>query len=139
MIRAARKDDAPGLVRLLEELGYPSSAEAIGSRMDSLADDPDTWTFVAEARGELVGLASMRLLRVLHADEAIAMVTALVVRSDARGSGVGRQLVVELEGIARSRGCTRMILTSGSHRSDAHRFYERVGFSATGLRFMKEL
>lgn len=139
MIRAARPDDSAALVPLFEELGYPSTADAIRERLLSHSVDPDACVLVAEQGREILGLASLRLLRVMHADEPIAMLTSLVVRSDARGSGVGRRLVAELEAMARARGCVKMILTSGNHRSAAHRFYERVGFSNTGHRFAREI
>jgi GNAT superfamily N-acetyltransferase len=40
---------------------------------------------------------------------------------------------------ARERGCYRVQLTSNKQRGDAHRFYERNGFSATHQGFKRYL
>ena len=40
---------------------------------------------------------------------------------------------------ARERGCYRVQLTSNKQRGDAHRFYERNGFSATHEGFKRYL
>ena len=40
---------------------------------------------------------------------------------------------------ASSRGCLAVALTSGNHRHEAHAFYERRGYEATGKRFAKGL
>lgn len=40
---------------------------------------------------------------------------------------------------ARTRGCTILQLTSDAARTDAHRFYERLGFRPTHVGFKKDL
>ena len=49
------------------------------------------------------------------------------------------ELVLVIEREARSRGGQRVLVHSANHRADAHAFYERLGFEATGLRFVKAL
>ncbi len=49
----------------------------------------------------------------------------LVVRADQRHLGVGRRLVVALEGLARDRGCSEVWVATGS---DAREFYQRCGW-----------
>jgi hypothetical protein len=44
-----------------------------------------------------------------------------------------------MESWSKERGAQSLLLTSGNHRTEAHRFYETLGFSATGLRFIKRL
>ena len=63
----------------------------------------------------------------------------LVVGSQWRGRGVGESLVRAVEEEARASGCEGVVLSSGNHRVDAHAFYARVGYEATGRRFSKRL
>ena len=65
--------------------------------------------------------------------------TALVVDERARGRGVGRALVDASVGWARSRGCVLLEVTSNRRRSDAHAFYEHLGFERSSYRFAKPL
>ena len=48
-----------------------------------------------------------------------------------RGSGLGRQMLEWAIGQCRNRGCRLVQLTTDKSRTDAHRFYERLGFTAT--------
>ena len=60
-------------------------------------------------------------------------------REDARGRGVARTLLGEIEDAARRYGCERLIVNSGTERMDAHEAYRSLGFAETGVRFVKEL
>ena len=55
------------------------------------------------------------------------------VRVDARhrGQGIGEALVHGAIDLAREAGCGLVQLTTDKSRSDAHRFYERLGFIAS--------
>ncbi|MFC4906702.1 GNAT family N-acetyltransferase [Actinomadura gamaensis] len=57
-----------------------------------------------------------------------ALVEAVRVRADRRGSGLGRTLMADVTERARARGCVLVQLTSHKRRRDAHRFYGSIGF-----------
>ncbi|MBT2533655.1 GNAT family N-acetyltransferase [Arthrobacter sp. ISL-48] len=48
-----------------------------------------------------------------------------------RGQGIGNLMVQWAIDESRRRGCTLMQLTTHKTRTDAHRFYERLGFDAS--------
>ena len=48
-----------------------------------------------------------------------------------RGTGLGRQMIAQAIEIARARGCVMVQLASDASRTDARRFYERLGFVAS--------
>jgi GNAT superfamily N-acetyltransferase len=55
--------------------------------------------------------------------------------SAARGTGLGSTLIQWCVDRARERGCALVQLTSDATRTDAHRFYERLGFRPTHVGF----
>ena len=75
----------------------------------------------------------------LHRSGPVGRLTALVVDERARGRGVGRALIDAAEGILIERGCVLIEVTSNKRRTDAHAFYERLGYTATSFRFAKPI
>jgi GNAT superfamily N-acetyltransferase len=138
MVAAAAADDAPGIAPLLAELGYPADAATVAARLRRPAAAGDV-VLVARIRQAIAGVASVHLMPVLHEDEPVGYVTALVVAPAFQRQGVGRALIAAVEQHARAQGCTRLSLTSNVRRLDAHSFYEALGFARTGLRFTKKL
>ena len=138
-IRDARPEDAQALARLIEQLGYPTSPDAVLRRVDLLASSETDRLFVAELEGQVVGLASVHVNLSVEYDEPAAKLSAIVVDIDYRRRGIGEALVAAIEAEARERGCCLVFLTTAERRGDAHAFYRRVGFEETGRRFAKSL
>jgi GNAT superfamily N-acetyltransferase len=137
-IRDARLEDSPHVARLLDQLGYPTDERAVASRLERLAVVGDR-VFVAEADGQLVGLAHLQVSPGIERDRPAGKLGALVVDEAHRGHGVGRALVHAVEEDARLRGCAVLFLTTRETRDEAHAFYERVGFEQTGHRYSRTL
>lgn len=96
---------------------------------DALTLDPATLvaTILAhDAEGRPVGHAALR--RLAEHDGALE-VKRVYVHPDARGTGVSRLLMTELERIAASFGAVRLILQTGDRQPDAIALYERIGYS----------
>ncbi len=53
------------------------------------------------------------------------------IHADERGGGLGSRLIEWAIGTSRDLGCRMVQLTSDKTRTDAHRFYERLGFTAS--------
>jgi ribosomal protein S18 acetylase RimI-like enzyme len=136
-IRAATQDDVPAIVAMLaddhlgahrEQPGDPAYLAAF-ERLDA---DPHQLLVVADEGGEPVGTLQLTFVPGLSRRGATrAQIEAVRVRSDVRGSGLGRELVLWAIEAARERGCVMVQLTSDNSRTAAHRFYERLGFKAT--------
>jgi GNAT superfamily N-acetyltransferase len=60
-----------------------------------------------------------------------AQIEAVRVADGYRGRGPGGAILGWAIGEARRRGCSLVQLTSDKSRTDAHRFYERLGFVAS--------
>ncbi|MEU6311043.1 GNAT family N-acetyltransferase [Streptomyces sp. NPDC047014] len=96
------------------------------------------FTAAYDADGTCVGAAGWRLvattsvIRKLYVDD-------LVTAAASRSGGVGRALLAHLEEHAVAADCTTLALDSGTHRTDAHRFYFRERMAVTAFSFDKPL
>jgi len=138
VVRDARAEDAEAMSRLCEQLGYPAQAGAMPQRLSRLQRDPNARALVADAGEGPVGLATVHLRDTINHEAPIAQLTLLVVDEMQRSRGVGRALVEEAERWARANGCHRIVVTTMLQRTDAHAFYERIGYRHTGRRYGKD-
>jgi GNAT superfamily N-acetyltransferase len=146
VIRRAHKDDVAAIVAMLaddplgatrEHPGDPVYAEAF----DRVDGDPRQLLVVAEVAGEVVGTLQLTFIPGLsRLGMTRAQVEAVRVRSDQRGSGLGRALLQWAVVQARQRGCGLVQLTTDASRAGAHRFYQRLGFqpSHVGMKLALE-
>ena len=137
-IRPAEAADAPAFEGLLQELGHPAPVEALVERMErarTVGED----LLVAVTGGRVIGYAGVHVTAVLDRAQPKGRITALVVTGSARGSGAGRRLIEAAEALVRERGCELLEVTSNVRLTDAHAFYEHLGFERTSFRFAKRL
>ncbi|HXT18204.1 MAG TPA: GNAT family N-acetyltransferase [Gemmatimonadaceae bacterium] len=139
--RDATAADADALARLCTQLGHPATPDVIPARLARIAGDTNARAIVVDApnRGGVVALATIHIRNTLNHNAPLAQLSLLVVEEAVRGTGVGRAIVDEAERWARDRGCMRMVVTTALRRTDAHAFYERIGYTHTGRRYAKDL
>ena len=137
-IRRVTLFDIKELGFLLNKLGYQISSEALTEQLDHY-DQPSSIVLVAESEitQHIVGLISGHVIPLIHQPGFLGRITALVVAEDSRGSGVGRNLIDELEKWFAESPCIRYEVTSGEHRAIAHKFYEKLGYLPDERRFIK--
>jgi len=138
-IRPLAPTDAPRAAELLGQLGYPSSAESIPRRLARMAGERETAVVVAEMRGALTGLAAAQIVHAITSEEPIGILMALVIDEKSRGTGVGKALVAHVEAWVRGKGLAKLIVLTATYREDAHRFYEHLGYTKNGFRYIKSL
>lgn len=139
-IRSANAGDAAALSLLLGQLGYPSDAEEIPGRLEKLYARPGSTVLVAETPdGEVIAAVTVHLFQALHTTEPTAWLTAVVVEENARGQGIGAEIVQYAERWALERGAHKISLTSATRRQRAHEFYKDHGYEQTGVRLVKDL
>jgi GNAT superfamily N-acetyltransferase len=138
-LRRATMNDAKHVALLLTELGYPSTEADVQERLDHALNNDASCCLVAQSAGDVIGLINAELVPYFPNSSTICRVTALVVLSPHRGRGVGEKLLAAVTDFARRHHCAGIELTSSERRVDAHRFYQRLGFSRTSFRFFQAL
>lgn len=136
-VRVAQPADSGGIAELMGQLGYPATLSEVEDRLTRLSSLDSERVIVAEQDGRIVGIVGVHLTPLLHESGNLGRIIALVVEAGHRGHGIGRRLVSEAESWAWNHSCSRMEVTSGDHRSDAHRFYEACGYRCDERRFLK--
>ncbi|PWB63231.1 MAG: GNAT family N-acetyltransferase [Bradyrhizobiaceae bacterium] len=138
VLRDARRDEVTAIVRMLADDALGAARERLDdpqpylAAFDRIAQDANNRLLVAEQDGELVGTLQLTVLHGLSRRGATrALIEAVRVAAPWRGKGVGRRMIEGAIEIARAEGCAMVQLTSDKSRSDAHRFYESLGFVAS--------
>lgn len=139
-IRRARVVDLPAIVALLADDELGRHREAPGSPMaheytDAFTEieaDPNQYLAVAVDGEAIVATLQLSFIPGLSRTGAWrGQIEGVRVASSHRNAGIGKKLFEWAIAECRSRGCRIVQLTSDKARTDAHRFYERLGFEAT--------
>jgi GNAT superfamily N-acetyltransferase len=96
----------------------------------AIDDDPAQLLLVATtADDEVAGTLQLTFIPGLARKGALrGQIEAVRVRPDCRGAGLGQMMIEWAIGEARRRECALVQLTTDKQRTDAHRFYARLGF-----------
>jgi len=129
-IRHARPGDEADLAFLLEdhERHYGHDAPSgSGNEGAAFLTRGGTPCLVADDGGKLVGFAILNPYfpgpRLTHG----LFLKELYVTASARSKGVGEKLIEGIRALAKERGDTRVIWTTGEQNTGSQRFYDRLG------------
>jgi GNAT superfamily N-acetyltransferase len=139
-IRRMTAHDVPASQELLSQLGYRMEVAEVHRRYDAVARSEDHTVLVGEQDGRVVALCHVYARPALDKPPEV-VVQALVVDQAVRGRGVGKLMMAAAEAWAVDRGFSSIALGSHVSRSDAHAFYESLGYrnEATSHQFRRKL
>lgn len=129
-IREMRLSDLATVTALCEQLGYPTSQEAMATRFANLNGRRGEQMLVALHDDTVWGWVHVRRVDSLESDPH-AEVWGLVVGDAVRSKGVGRALLETAERWASEHGLSRIRVRSNVTRERAQTFYERAGYGLT--------
>ncbi|MFE1116237.1 GNAT family N-acetyltransferase [Streptomyces rochei] len=145
-IRPLTENDLPAAVAMLADdpLGAqresPDDLSPYLAALERLSGDPNQHLVVAVRGSRVVGTLQLTIVPGLSRRGAVrSIIEGVRIHADERGSGLGTQLIEWAVDESRRQGCHLVQLTSDKTRSDAHRFYERLGFSASHTGFKLQL
>ena len=132
MVEIRQADPADSDIRqMIDELDayqlaiYPAESNHLDSVDELLRENV---RFIgAYEQGELLGIGAVKYM---HHDCAYGEIKRVWVRPNARGKGVSRHIMADLETDARSRNVAVLRLETGIHQPEAIGLYEALGYSA---------
>jgi len=140
--RQATPTDLPAIVQMLAEDDLGAQREHFETplpqtyydALETITNDPNHEMIVAELDGEVIGTLHLMFLPSISYQGGIrAQVESVRVVQRLRGQGIGAEMMKWAMERARQRGCHLMQLTSHKSREDAHRFYEKLGFTKSHI------
>ena len=140
--RRAVASDVAAIVELLadDQLGASresaagSADDAYGRAFVAVDADPHQFLCVMEAGEEIVGTLQLTFIPGLGRLGAWrGQIEAVRIAAVRRGQRLGEAMIAWAVEECRSRGCALVQLTTDRARTDAHRFYDRLGFEASHI------
>jgi len=138
-ITAATLADLPALCSLLnalftQEAEFQPDEAAQRRGLTRIITQPDVGLIVvAREGGQVRGMVNLLYTVSTALGERVAWLEDMVVAPTHRGTGLGQQLLQGAIKLARAQGCRRITLLTDGDNVAARRFYEREGFSVSGM------
>lgn len=139
-IRPARREDVAAIVAMLADDHLGRARERVEDPLpavyyeafERIERDQNLTLVVAESEGRVVGCLQLAILPGISTQGGIrGLLEDVRVASDCRSRGIGEQLVQWAVAEAKARGCKLVELLTHQTRTDAQRFYKRLGFAAS--------
>ncbi len=136
----ARKEELKDVLELYsilendpaDRLSLPE-AEQLFDRMHMY---PNFTLYVALLDGRIAGAFALLIMdNLAHHGAPSGVVEDVAVHKDLQGQGIGRKMMEFAMRCCREAGCYKLALSSNLKRTDAHRFYENLGFEKHGYSF----
>lgn len=142
LFRKAQLADVPAIITLLaddilgrlrEDPSLPLDQRYIEA-FHAINADPNQLLAVAVSGQEVIGTLQLTFIQGLARKGAWrGQIEAVRIARSQRGTGFGKQMVDWAVQQCKERGCHLVQLTTDKTRTDAHRFYDNLGFEATHL------
>lgn len=137
-IRRLTKADLPSLLRLYGQLDAQDpqlSAEMADAVWAQIETQGSIVYLGAVEDGAVVSTCYVAIIpNLTRGARPIAFVENVVTDAAHRRQGLGRRVLNEAVHIAREAGCYKVMLASGAGRTQAHAFYESLGFDGQSKR-----
>ncbi len=142
VFRLAKRDDLPSIVRMLadDDLGSQRERyeeplpESYYAAFKQIERDSNHELIVAELNGAVIGTLHLMFLPSLSFQGGLrAQVESVRVDKLYQSQGIGSDMLRWAIERAQARGAHVVQLTTHISRTDAHRFYERLGFKGSHL------
>jgi GNAT superfamily N-acetyltransferase len=140
--RRATEADVPAIVRMLADDRLGASREALGAEslprylnaFRVIDADANQFLLVVDDGKEIVGTLQLTFIAGLaRGGLKRGLVEAVRVASDRRGEKIGEAMIAWAVEKCRLESCGIVQLTTDKSRTDAHRFYDRLGFEPSHI------
>lgn len=138
IIEKLRQADVLQAVELQQQIvPYHIDPDYAANHYKTMEQSEDCCVLVAREGEQLLGTVSGFCCHGLGGS--FLTIEDLIVREGLRGGGIGTQLMAAIDTFGRSRNCEYALLVSSGFRKQAHRFYEKIGYTEDVRGFRKDL
>jgi len=143
--REARRNEVPAVLALLRDdmLGQAREGDELAPYLaawEAMQAEPGNQLIVGVIGDDVVACYQITVISGLSLFAARrAQIEGVRVRPDLRGQRIGEALIRDAEARARAAGCGLLQFTTNRSRADAHRFYDRLGFTPSHIGYKKPL
>jgi GNAT superfamily N-acetyltransferase len=130
LIRQAARQDAAAITTLSQQLGYTLSEEQTLKNINAVLTNKDHDAFVAMHENKVIGWIGVTqaiLIELLPYCE----INGLIVDEKYRGKGIGKLLIEKAKQWGKEKGNDTLRLRCNVKRTEAHLFYQHLGFIET--------
>lgn len=144
-IRTATEADLPAILDLYAEAGFGGAErldlERAKDLLARIASYPDYRIFVAaEVGGPPIGTYALLIMdNIAHNGRPLAVVEQVSVTRARHGQGIGKLLMHHAMAEAREKSCYKLQLSSHTRFTEAHAFYDRLGFTRHGYSYYVDI
>ena len=135
MIREANKNDLKELLELylyLHEDSIPNQDEHLENTWKQIMEDKNHHLIVNEVDGKIVSSCVCVIIPNLTRNvRPYAFVENVVTHADYRKKGYASECLNYARTIAKNENCYKMMLLTGSKKTETLRFYEKAGYNSS--------
>lgn len=145
VFRFGTRDDVAAVVAMLADdvLGRDrerSDLDLYQRAFEQMLDEGANHLIVGEQNGLVVACYQITFISGLSlGGMRRAQIEGVRVATEMRGHKLGEALIADAEARARQAGCSILQFTTNKSRQDAHRFYDRLGFTPSHIGYKKAL
>lgn len=140
VFRAAARADLPAMIALIADDQLGQARDDASLPLDqryidafaAIERDPNQMLVAVEQAGALIGCFQLTFIPGISRRGAWrGQIESVRVARERRGAGIGTAMFEWAIAECRRRNCSLLQLYTDKSRTDAHRFYERLGFKAS--------
>jgi GNAT superfamily N-acetyltransferase len=140
--RRATEKDVPAIVAMLADDVLGASRETVGAESTpkylnafrAIDADVNQFLLVVESSGQIVGTLQLTFIAGLsRGGLKRGLIEAVRISRDRRGEKIGEAMIGWAIEKCRHEQCGIVQLTTDKSRTDAHRFYDRLGFEPSHI------
>ncbi|MHC1721666.1 MAG: GNAT family N-acetyltransferase [Aminipila sp.] len=142
------KDKKEWILLNREFMAYEIKDEDFWNNTDSNSDEQFSLTFdealqhpelitllLIEKEQQVIGFANLMFIFSIWSHGKALILDDLYIKEEFRGNGIGRFVMQSLETYAREQGCKRLQFQSEYTNSEAHKFYNKLGYVSESMYF----